>query len=86
MFAWLHEGLAGNPSSLSSPPRPVAAQWESLTKFTVAPYHLTLKSNGCLILISAIEENVLLVTSKHAMGESVSGPEGAEGLNHAQMG
>ena len=58
-----------------------------MTKYTLPPYHLTLKSNGCLILVSAIEENMLLVTSKHALGESVSGPDKDEGsLNHAQMG
>jgi tRNA ligase len=72
---------------IRGPPDFVVSQWNSLDKYTSAPYHLTLKSNGCLILVSAIEPDVLLVTSKHALGESVSGPDKEEGsLNHAQMG
>jgi tRNA ligase len=35
---------------------------------TQAPYHLTLKSNGCLILISALSPTHLLVASKHSLG------------------
>jgi tRNA ligase len=35
---------------------------------TQAPYHLTLKSNGCLILISALSPNHLVVASKHSLG------------------
>lgn len=35
---------------------------------TQGPYHLTLKSNGCLILISALSPTHLVVASKHSLG------------------
>lgn len=35
---------------------------------TEGPYHLTLKSNGCLILISALSPKHLVVASKHSLG------------------
>jgi tRNA ligase len=35
---------------------------------TEGPYHLTLKSNGCLILISALSPKHLIVASKHSLG------------------
>ena len=35
---------------------------------TQGPYHLTLKSNGCLILISALSPKHLVVASKHSLG------------------
>jgi len=35
---------------------------------TKGPYHLTLKSNGCLILISALSPKHLVVASKHSLG------------------
>lgn len=43
-------------------------QWENLPDLTAPPYYLTLKSNGCIILIAAISPTQLLVTSKHAIG------------------
>lgn len=39
-----------------------------MEKYTEAPYHLTLKSNGCLILISALSPSHLLIASKHSLG------------------
>lgn len=39
-----------------------------MKKHTEAPYYLTLKSNGCLILISALSPTHLLVASKHSLG------------------
>ncbi|THU87039.1 hypothetical protein K435DRAFT_867675 [Dendrothele bispora CBS 962.96] len=42
--------------------------WESLKMYTVAPYTLSLKSNGCIIFIAALTHEKLLVTSKHAIG------------------
>ncbi|MBW0561132.1 hypothetical protein O181_100847 [Austropuccinia psidii MF-1] len=39
-------------------------------KNTITPYHLTLKTNGCIIFISAINSSNLLITSKHATIES----------------
>ncbi|KZO94493.1 hypothetical protein CALVIDRAFT_546271 [Calocera viscosa TUFC12733] len=43
-------------------------EWSSLAKNTKGPYELTLKSNGCLILVSALTPSRLLVTSKHSLG------------------
>lgn len=39
-----------------------------MEKYSEGPYHLTLKSNGCLILISALTPSHLLVASKHSLG------------------
>jgi tRNA ligase len=39
---------------------------------TEPPYYLTLKSNGCLILISALSPAHLLVASKHALGTTTN--------------
>lgn len=44
------------------------SQWEAIEKHSEPPYHLTLKSNGCLILISALSPTELLVASKHSLG------------------
>jgi tRNA ligase len=46
-------------------------QWDALHRHTAPPYHLTYKSNGCLILISALSPTELLVASKHSLGTSV---------------
>lgn len=43
-------------------------QWDSLEAHTAAPYTLSLKSNGCIIFISALTPTKLLVTSKHSLG------------------
>lgn len=43
-------------------------QWDAIEKHTQAPYHLTLKSNGCLIMISALSPSHLVVASKHSLG------------------
>lgn len=37
-------------------------------------------------MMSAIEPETVLVTSKHAMGEGVGGPDGETGVSHSQMG
>ncbi|WVR06422.1 hypothetical protein IAU60_003453 [Kwoniella sp. DSM 27419] len=42
--------------------------WAAMKVHTEPPYHLTLKSNGCLILISALSPTHLLVASKHSLG------------------
>ncbi|MBW0534429.1 hypothetical protein O181_074144, partial [Austropuccinia psidii MF-1] len=47
-----------------------STKWENLEKNTLPPYHLTLKTNGCIIFISAIDSSNLLITSKHATIES----------------
>jgi tRNA ligase len=57
-------------------------QWANLPDLTDAPYYLTLKSNGCLILIAALTPTQLLVTSKHAIGTARE----PDTVSHAQMG
>lgn len=53
---------------------------------TQGPYHLTLKSNGCLILISALSPNHLVVASKHSLGTTTETqvdpkhPDGSEAV------
>lgn len=39
-----------------------------MEKHTAPPYRLTLKSNGCLILIAALTPEYLMVASKHSLG------------------
>ncbi|EJD39061.1 hypothetical protein AURDEDRAFT_71532 [Auricularia subglabra TFB-10046 SS5] len=55
--------------------------WSSLEAHTEAPYHLTLKSNGCIIFVAALTPDKLLVTSKHSLGPLQGFP-----MSHAQMG
>jgi len=42
--------------------------WESVTEQTQAPYELSVKENGCIIFISGLEGDHLLVCSKHSTG------------------
>lgn len=63
-------------------------QWDNLAKLTMAPYELTHKSNGCIILICALSPTQTLVTSKHSLGKVVR-PEvagGRELLSHSEHG
>lgn len=47
-----------------------------MARYTDGPYHLTLKTNGCLILVSALSETELVVASKHSLGTTIeSEPE-----------
>ncbi|KAG9120006.1 hypothetical protein FRC07_004682, partial [Ceratobasidium sp. 392] len=55
--------------------------WESLGVHTTSPYVLTLKSNGCIIFMSALSPTEIIVTSKHSLGEV----EGAT-ISHAEKG
>ncbi|KAG5641321.1 hypothetical protein DXG03_005490 [Asterophora parasitica] len=55
--------------------------WPSLQSHTVAPYTLSLKSNGCIIFIAALTSSTLLVTSKHSLG-----PVAGSHVSHAQAG
>ncbi|WWD18570.1 hypothetical protein CI109_103023 [Kwoniella shandongensis] len=45
--------------------------WSKMQVHTQPPYHLTLKSNGCLILISALSPTHLVVASKHSLGTTI---------------
>lgn len=60
----------------------VRMQWPSLEKHTVAPYTLSLKSNGCIIFIAALTPEKLLVTSKHSLGPAASDKK----VSHADAG
>ena len=43
-------------------------KWESVVSMTQAPYELSVKENGCIIFISGLEGDNLLVCSKHSTG------------------
>ena len=57
-------------------------QWDNLPDLTTAPYYLTLKANGCLILVAALSPTELLITSKHAIGQAKE----AGAVSHAEVG
>ncbi|KAL6717882.1 tRNA ligase [Lecanora helva] len=42
--------------------------WENVKSNTRGPYELSVKENGCIIFISGLEGDVLLVCSKHSTG------------------
>ncbi|KAK2609058.1 tRNA ligase [Conoideocrella luteorostrata] len=44
-------------------------KWEDIMTKTQPPYELTLKENGCIIFISGLEDDTLLVCSKHSTGD-----------------
>ncbi|KAH8548471.1 RNA ligase-domain-containing protein [Umbelopsis sp. PMI_123] len=46
-------------------------QWTWLEDNTIGPYELTSKENGCIIFISAVSENDVVVTSKHSIAEPI---------------
>jgi tRNA ligase len=52
-----------------------------LEEHTAAPYTLSLKSNGCIIFIAALDPTKLLITSKHSLGPVQNSP-----ISHAQAG
>ncbi|CAL5873432.1 uncharacterized protein PFLUO_LOCUS7711 [Penicillium psychrofluorescens] len=58
-----------------------STRWRNIEKNTRGPYELSVKENGCIIFISGLEDDKLLVCSKHSTGvrEDVS-------LSHAQAG
>lgn len=58
-----------------------STEWRNIEKNTRGPYELSVKENGCIIFISALEDDKLLVCSKHSTGvrEDVK-------LSHAQAG
>lgn len=43
--------------------------WAHIKERTKGPYELTLKENGCIIFISGLEDDTLLVCSKHSTGD-----------------
>lgn len=55
-------------------------KWENILAKTQGPYELTLKENGCIIFIAGLEDETLLVCSKHSTGD-----RGGE-LTHSKAG
>ncbi|MCJ1387492.1 hypothetical protein MMC18_000335 [Xylographa bjoerkii] len=43
-------------------------QWRNVETKTKGPYELSVKENGCIIFIAGLEDDVLLVCSKHSTG------------------
>ena len=43
-------------------------EWENVISMTQGPYELSVKENGCIIFISGLEGDKLLVCSKHSTG------------------
>jgi len=43
-------------------------KWEEVERNTQGPYELSVKENGCIIFISGLEGDILLVCSKHSTG------------------
>ncbi|GAA5824856.1 hypothetical protein JCM11251_005368 [Rhodosporidiobolus azoricus] len=59
--------------------------WDTIPTYSTGPYELTTKSNGCIILIGALDENHIVVTSKHSIGKNANlTTEG--GVSHSQRG
>ncbi|TFB02626.1 tRNA ligase 1 [Trichoderma ghanense] len=56
-------------------------KWDAIFKNTKGPYELTLKENGCIIFVAGLEDDTLLVCSKHSTGD-----RGDVELSHARAG
>ncbi|RPA84662.1 tRNA ligase [Ascobolus immersus RN42] len=56
-------------------------KWDWIESHTKAPYELTVKENGCIIFISGLPDDTLLVCSKHS-----TGPRGDQDASHAMVG
>ncbi|GAA93789.1 uncharacterized protein L969DRAFT_84766 [Mixia osmundae IAM 14324] len=59
-----------------------STKWDNLPEYAGAPFYLTLKSNGCIIFISALDQDSLIVSSKHAIDDSDAKVE----KSHARAG
>lgn len=55
-------------------------QWRNIENGTEGPYELSVKENGCIIFISGLEDDHLLVCSKHSTGRRT------DELSHAVAG
>ncbi|KAM3537984.1 hypothetical protein ARSEF1564_009088 [Beauveria bassiana] len=44
-------------------------KWDNILTRTQGPYELTLKENGCIIFIAGLEDETLIVCSKHSTGD-----------------
>ncbi|KAF4122376.1 tRNA ligase [Geosmithia morbida] len=56
-------------------------KWINIIERTQGPYELTLKENGCIIFIAGLEDDTLVVCSKHSTGGRSDAP-----LTHATAG
>ena len=45
-----------------------STRWSSIESDTQGPYTVTVKENGCIILVSGLEDGTLVVCSKHSYG------------------
>jgi len=60
-------------------------EWDHLNEHSSPPYDLTYKSNGCLILISALSPSELMVSSKHSLGTTVVPKDEVEVVHTARQ-
>ena len=56
-------------------------EWKNVKRDTKGPYELSVKENGCIIFISGLDDDSLLVCSKHS-----TGARGDVELSHACVG
>ncbi|RFU74320.1 trna ligase [Trichoderma arundinaceum] len=56
-------------------------KWDKIISRTQGPYELTLKENGCIIFVAGLEDDTLLVCSKHSTGDRSD-----VDLSHARAG
>ncbi|BGP19484.1 hypothetical protein JCM10213_006304 [Rhodosporidiobolus nylandii] len=59
--------------------------WDSIASHSTGPYELTTKSNGCIILIGALDAKHLVVTSKHSIGKNANLTT-EDSVSHSQRG
>jgi tRNA ligase len=56
-------------------------EWKNVKRDTKGPYELSVKENGCIIFVSGLDDDSLLVCSKHS-----TGARGDVELSHACVG
>jgi tRNA ligase len=56
-------------------------EWKNVMRDTRGPYELSVKENGCIIFVSGLDDDTLLVCSKHS-----TGARGDAELSHAVAG
>ncbi|KAF1911683.1 tRNA ligase-like protein [Ampelomyces quisqualis] len=56
-------------------------EWKNVIQDTRGPYELSVKENGCIIFVSGLDDDTLLVCSKHS-----TGARGDSELSHACAG
>lgn len=57
-------------------------EWPNVKKNTKGPYELSVKENGCIIFIAAVDDETIIVCSKHSTGKST----GPMTKSHSQVG